>query len=90
MDTGEKWAEWLASESVDDQVTALRKISAAESVFGLTATVVQLAGSRDDDVRMWSAEALETSIQPDAEEVPTLAQLLHRAEDVHTSLVARD
>ncbi len=81
MDLGEKWAMPLHSELVDDQVTALRQISAAEIVTGITVRVVQLAGSSHDEVRMWSAEALETSIQPSLGEVFGLRELLGRAAD---------
>ena len=75
------WAAKLAGESVPDQVDALRQISGQDSVIGLSVPVVSLAGSSNDEIRMWSAEALESSIQPDASEVLALMQLLRQADD---------
>jgi hypothetical protein len=65
-------------------LAALRQISAKEAVSGLTALIVQLAASRDDEIRMWAAEALESAVQPDASEVGSLTTLLEQAEDVET------
>lgn len=79
-----RWAQQLHSDSGPQQATALRQISSQEHVSGLTARIVTLAGSRDDEVRMWSAEALETAVQPDASEVLLLIQLLEQATDGET------
>lgn len=72
----EVWIAKLAGRGVDAKVDALRQISWQESVTGLTAAVILLAGDRDEEVRMWSAEVLETSIQPDPSEVGTLVEVL--------------
>jgi hypothetical protein len=83
MDATNK-AEWVAKltgNSFEDQVDALRQISGEEAVTGLTVTVVGLSGSSDDEVRMWSAEALEVAIQPDPSEIRGLIELLERAVD---------
>jgi len=75
------WALKLSGDSPDDQVEALRQISNAEQVRGLAVVVVALSGSSDDEVRMWSAEALEVAIQPDPSEVQGLIQQLQKAVD---------
>jgi HEAT repeat protein len=81
MGIGENWSEWLKSESAEDQVVALRQIAGAETVTGFTVAVVQLSGSRNDEVRMWSAEAMETTVQPNVGEVSALGELLENAVD---------
>jgi hypothetical protein len=83
MDTTnkEKWAAKLTGNSVEDQVEALRQISTQQVVTELAVTVVGLSGSSDDEVRMWSAEALEVAIQPGQSEVLGLIELLERAVD---------
>ncbi len=81
MDTNKQWNQWLCSDSVDHQVNALRQISGQKDVRGLTAIIVGLSGSRSDEVRIWSAEALETAVQPQQDDVHALADLLSDAED---------
>lgn len=83
MDTNpnERWAAKLNGESFEGQVEALRQISNQETVTGFAVTVVSLCGSSDDEVRMWSAEALEVAIQPLPSDVPRLIELLQRADD---------
>ncbi len=75
------WGELLADDSPDAQVDALRQISGQESVTGLTVTIVRLSGSSNDEVRMWSAEALETAVTPTESDVPALIQMLESAAD---------
>ena len=53
----EIWAAGLRSASPERQAETLRRIAAEESVGGVAARTVELAGSRDEDVRMWAAEA---------------------------------
>jgi len=76
-----KWTAKLTADSVDDQVEALRQISTQDAVSGLAVTVVRLCGSSDDEVRMWSAEALEVAIQPEPSEVEGLIELLSAEDD---------
>lgn len=77
----DKWAAKLSSESFEDQAEALRQISAEQEVTGLTVAVVAFCGSSDDEVRMWSAEALEVAIRPQVSEVPELIELIEQADD---------
>ncbi len=77
----EVWAAKLEGDSPEEQVTALRQISGQDVVKGLTPAIINLAGSRDDEVRMWSAEALESSVQPQATDVLPLVGLLGRDVD---------
>jgi HEAT repeat protein len=76
-----KWAGLLQSGSAADQVTALRQMSNEQYIEGFAVTVTRLAGSSDDEVRMWAAEALETVIRPTAEDVRSLAEMLGTADD---------
>lgn len=76
------WATGLASNSVDQRVATLRKISHQEdAVTGVTVQCVQLAGDSDDDVRMWAAEALSQAVTPTPADVDSLAELLLHSED---------
>ena len=77
----DNWNELLADDSDDQVAETLRRMAGCQDVQGVTAAVVQLSGSRGDDVRMWAAEALETAVQPSAEEVVSLATILRQAED---------
>jgi HEAT repeat protein len=81
MTNNNNWGELLADDSPDAQVDALRQISGQESVTGLTETIVALSGSSNDEVRMWSAEALETSVTPTQSDVTALIRMLESAED---------
>lgn len=78
----ERWASQLTCGDVDGRVAALRQIAGQESVTGLTAIVVELAGSSDDEVRMWAAEALETAIKPLPMDIEALIQALDPGDDV--------
>jgi HEAT repeat protein len=80
-DNNETWAAKLSGESPEDQIDALRQISTQEKVTGLAVTVVGLCGSSDDEIRMWSAEALEVAIEPQSSEIPGLIELLQQADD---------
>lgn len=75
------WQRQLQAVSTEDQIDALRQISTAGPVRGLTGLIVRLAGHHDDEVRMWAAEALESSVQPDASEQLLLIQLLESSHD---------
>lgn len=81
MSNNNSWGEILAGNSPDAQVETLRHISGQESVTGLTVLVVALSGSRDDEVRMWAAEALETAVKPTEPEVTALIRMLESAAD---------
>lgn len=75
------WRKKLDSDSEDHRIDALRQISTAEEVHGLTASIVTMAGSDDDEIRMWASEALESAVQPDASEQLMLIQLLESTHD---------
>ncbi len=76
------WADALAGDSPAAQVDALRQIAGQESATGLTLAIIRLSsGSSDEDVRMWSAEALETAVEPTTSEIVPLIELLQSAED---------
>ena len=74
-------ASQLESDSFDQQVTALREIARSSNVQGSTIRAVELAGSADDEVRMWAAEALESSIQPTSHEASGLIERLQHSAD---------
>ncbi len=77
--------ELLDSETVADQREALHAIVAADAVVtGHAARIVQLAGSRDDNVRMYAAQALEAKVVATCDEIETLAGLLDDGEDGET------
>lgn len=76
-----QWSEQLKSDSVEDQLQALRQISSHDQVAGLAVPVVGLSGSSNDEVRMWAAEALESSVRPEASEVLMLIQQLDAGPD---------
>lgn len=77
----QNWLTDLTGQDADQQVAALRQIASEESTIGLCEAVVKLAGSQHDEVRMWAAEALETSIQPQAADIGCLIQLLQPSGD---------
>ena len=81
MDHAEKWKKPLVSGSSHQQVDALMEITRFESVRSISAIVVRLAGGRDDEVRMWAAEALEVAIVPQRAEVSELIEILATADD---------
>lgn len=81
MDRREQWVAKLDSQSTDKQIEALRQISNQQDVTGLTTRIVRLSGSRDDDVRMWAAEALESAVQPTVDDVGELVGQLQTADD---------
>lgn len=81
MTDDQNWRNMLATDSAETQVEALRQISGQESATGLTVAIVALSGSPDDDVRTWSAEALETAVVPTESEVPPLIEMLESASD---------
>tara|TARA_R110002049_G_scaffold2750_2_gene21641 strand:- start:493669 stop:494484 length:816 start_codon:yes stop_codon:yes gene_type:complete len=75
------WSEQLESESFDQQVAALRQIARAGDAQGVTAQAVHLAGSPHDEVRVWAAEALESSVRPAAHEADVLVRQLAESRD---------
>jgi HEAT repeat protein len=81
MTNNNSWGEILTGNSPDAQIDVLRQISGQESVTGLTVLVVALSGSRDDEVRMWSAEALVTAVDPTESEATALIGMLESAAD---------
>ena len=48
---------------------------------GLAEQVVPLAGSRDDTVRVWAAQALESAVEPLPDDVPALMSCLQDDSD---------
>ncbi|MFK8115611.1 MAG: HEAT repeat domain-containing protein [Rubripirellula sp.] len=73
--------EKLATSDPEQQADVLRKLCNLESVHGICLQVIALSRSQDDDVRMWSAEALETSIQPTSADIPGLVQTLKTSDE---------
>ena len=78
------WNVQLQSDSFDRQVSALQQISRDRDVRGVTVAAVRLAGSPHDEVRIWAAEALESSIQPVTDEAQELTDLLRESGDGET------
>jgi len=77
----EQWAAALAGGDAEAQANALRQISSCDSVIGLTVPIVELAGSDDDEVRMWAAEAMEIAVRPAPHETTPLVRLLTESHD---------
>ncbi|MGI9474740.1 MAG: HEAT repeat domain-containing protein [Rubripirellula sp.] len=75
-----KWISQLAS-SPDEQIDVLRQLARQEDVCGITVPVVALAGSSDDEVRMWASEALESVVQPQTSEIPALIAQVEDPDD---------
>ena len=71
----------LWSDVPQQQTRALQQIASDRPPHVDTARCVWLAGSSNDEVRMWAAEALESSVTPRAEEVASLVDLLTTASD---------
>lgn len=76
-----QWVEGVSSPSAEGCIRTLRQIAAAGHVLGLSAAIVRLAGSSDDEVRLWSAEVLESCVVPSPDETPELMALLGETED---------
>ena len=76
-----KWAELLASGSVEDQIDTLRQVSGQQRVPGITTLVVTLSGSHDDEIRRWASEALESSIEPHISDIPRLSIQVQSQDD---------
>lgn len=73
--------EALHRGTPEQQVRVLRNLIGGEPVEGLATRCVQLAGAHNDEVRMWAAEVLESSVKPAVSDVQPLAQLLANADD---------
>lgn len=80
-----RWVEALSGDSPIRQAETLRRIASQDAVSGVSAVCVRLAGSRDDDVRLWAAEALERSVRPRVTEVSELASLVRQPADGETA-----
>ena len=80
-----RWVEALSDDSPIRQAETLRRIASQDTVSGVSAICVRLAGSRDDDVRLWAAEALERSVRPGVDEAAELASLLRQPTDGETA-----
>lgn len=78
-------AEALASPTAGLRSRALEKIAVCGNVTGLSAAIVALAGSSDDEVRMWAADVLESSVLVQQDEVPALVPLLAETNDGEVS-----
>ena len=76
-----RWSECLRSDSLVQQTEVLRQIAARSGVRGFAVRCVELAGSHDDEVRLWAAEALEAGVCPQPDEVGELAHLLATSAD---------
>lgn len=76
-----QWSAMLDSGTPEQQADALRQMSGDCDVTGLTLAIVPMAGSRDDDVRMWASEVLESSIKPTEDEVTDLIRLMDENDD---------
>lgn len=76
-----RWEAGLRHDSVTRQIETLREVATRKDVRGIAVRCVELAGSHDDEVRLTAADALETSVQPLADEVDPLARLLDTADD---------
>jgi hypothetical protein len=81
MEPLQKWTSQLESQSISQQITALREIARSREIRGIAIAVVQLAGSSDDEVRDWAAACLESTITPAAEDASDLIDLLQRADN---------
>ena len=79
------WAEALDSPSLELCIQTLQKLAAAGKVTGLSAGIVALAGSSDDDVRTLAADVLESTVTVQSDEVPALVRLLIETSDGEVS-----
>lgn len=76
-----KWSKSLSSGEQQSQIETLRQISNEDCVIGLALETVGLAGSPDDEVRVWAAEAMETAIQPEPADMKQLIELMEQSPD---------
>ena len=81
MEATEQCISVLGGSNTEEMVSALRQLSNADSVSGVTSLCVVLAGHRDDEVRMWAAEALQRAVVSDETDVPQLAEHLRDPTD---------
>ena len=77
----QNWHPLLWSDVPQQQAWALQQVANHRPPRVDTARCVWLAGSSNDEVRMWAAEALESSVTPQGEEVAALVDLLTAASD---------
>ena len=80
-ETQRVWLAHLWSDVPQHQADALQRIANGTPACVDTARCVWLAGSSNDEVRMWAAEALESAVVPRADEVAALMDLLIAASD---------
>ncbi len=83
--TSQDWADALASPSLELCIQTLQKLSASGKVTGLSAQIVALAGSSDDDVRTLAADVLESGVAVQSDEIPALVRLLTETNDGEVS-----
>lgn len=79
--SGRDWLKMLGNDSIEQQINGLRQIAGNERVTDVAVKVAELAGSSDDEVRQWAAEALENSVIATAADVPDLIRLLQSSRD---------
>lgn len=73
----QEWANRLdPSNNAGNLLSALQELSSQDSVSGVTRRCLELLGHDDSEVRLWTSEALESSVQPGPDEVASLTSLL--------------
>lgn len=78
----EDWKQQLdPARDPEELLAALEELSRQEDVSGATLACLQLLAHDDSEVRVWAAEALESSAQPDGNETNELTQWLEKLLD---------
>ncbi|MDE0866338.1 MAG: HEAT repeat domain-containing protein [Rubripirellula sp.] len=76
-----RWCQQLCGLDTESQLEALQNICSHSPVIGIAEQVIRLAGSRDDAVRVWAAQALGYAIHASPDEVPGLMSCLQDGTD---------
>ena len=76
-----RWRNQLLADNLESHLEALQQICLHSPVIGLAEPVIRLAGSRDDAVRVWAAQALESAVHPSPDEIPGFMSCLQDGTD---------
>jgi len=84
------WPQRLSATSdTEDLLSSLGELSSQENVPGVARVCLELLAHEDSEVRVWAAEALESSAAPGAEETEGLAGWLEKLLDQQSAAMKK-